>query len=83
MHDFFFFLVYNKTDVTPGSKHSNGDSLDSRYTADPNQRGGVQTRADIIRPRHQTPCKPPIPHQPRKTNSPVFLAACVYFILFY
>ena len=71
---------YKKADTGLSSKHSNGGSLD-RYTADPNQRG-VQTRADIIRPR-PTPCKLQIPHQPRKTSSPVVKPACVYsFFIF-
>lgn len=72
--------MYKKTEAALTSKHSNGGSLD-RYTADPNQRG-VQARADIIRPR-QTPCKTQIPHQPRKTSSPVVLPACVYFMFMF
>lgn len=73
----FLLVVYKKADAGLSSKHSNGGSLD-RYTADPNQRG-VQARADIIRPR-PTPCKLQIPHQPRKTSSPVVVPACVYFM---
>lgn len=71
----FGYSGYKKADTGLSSKHSNGGSLD-RYTADPNQRG-VQARADIIRPR-PTPCKLQIPHQSRKTSSPVVKPACVY-----
>lgn len=75
-HTFVFdYPGYKKADTGLSSKHSNGGSLD-RYTADPNQRG-VQARADIIRPR-PTPCKLQIPHQSRKTSSPVVKPACVY-----
>ncbi|XP_063977745.1 tyrosine-protein kinase Src64B isoform X2 [Diachasmimorpha longicaudata] len=59
-------LVYNKKTEAALSSKSNGNSMDSRYTADPNQ-SRAQARADIIRPRH-TPL-----HNPRTNKIVVAL----------
>ncbi|XP_011309244.1 tyrosine-protein kinase Src64B [Fopius arisanus] len=71
-------LVYNKKTEAALSSKSNGNSMDSRYTADPNQ-SRAQARADIIRPRH-TPRKIP---QPLKPTSPVLASPSLYFYFFH